>query len=260
MTMMVGRTLSFLELFAAQKRPLSSAEIARMLNISASSCHDVVHVLEARGYLHKSPRAGWYPTLRLLSVAETIAVNDPVMRRMLDPLRQLRDAIDESVLLSKINGLQAMYLLALEPSHPLRFLATVGECVRSLHAASAGKALLGTLSDAALNEFLTSAELTRYTPMTIVSAAALRMDISTSNERGWFLNAEESAAGLTTLSCTFRLGLATYIVTVAGATPRLQPNLSKACRLLTRLCRQVGDLGQAPGSGRRVAQGIPRQG
>jgi DNA-binding IclR family transcriptional regulator len=175
------------------------------------------------------------------------------MRRMRDPLRQLRDAIDESVLLSKINGLQAMYLLALEPSHPLRFLATVGERVRSLHAASAGKALLGTLSDAALNEFLTSAELTRYTPMTIVSAAALRTDICTSRARGWFLNAEESAAGLTTLSCTFRRGLATYIVTVAGATPRLRPNLSEACRLLTQLCRQVGDLGQAPGSGRRGA-------
>jgi DNA-binding IclR family transcriptional regulator len=242
MNMMVGRTLSFLELFATQKRPLSSTDIAALLHIPASSCHDVVRVLESRGYLVKSlQRAGWYPALRLLDVAKTIAINDPLMPRMLAPLRQLRDAIDESVLLSKVDGLEAMYLLALEPSHPLRYLATVGERVRSLHASSAGKALLGSLSDTALNEFLESAALSRYTPQTHGSAEALREDVATGNTRGWFLNSEESEPGLTTLSCRFRWSLATYIVTVAGATERLQPNLSRASELLTRLCRQLAD-------------------
>ncbi len=240
MNRMVERTLSFLELFAAQKRPLSSGEIARMLDIPASSCHDVVQVLETRGYLYKSAqRARWYPTARLIEVAAAIAAHDPVTTHMRASLLQLRDVIDESVLLSKVDGLEAMYLLALEPSHPLRYLATVGERVRSLHAASAGKALLGSLCDAALNEFLQSAELIRFTPKTIVSAAALRKDIATGNERGWFLNAEESEPGLTTLSCRFDLGAATYIVTVAGPTLRLQPKLSKACQLLRRLCRRL---------------------
>jgi len=240
---MVGRTLNILELFAAQRRPLSSTEIARLLDIPASSCHDVVHELKTRGYLYKSAQpAGWYPTPRLFEVAKTIAANDPVMPRILAPLRQLRDAIDESVLLAKVNGRRAMYLLALEPSHSLRYLATVGEYVRSLHAASAGKALLGSLGDAALNEFLGSAELSRYTPRTIVSAAALRDDIVTGNERGWFANFEESEPGLTTLSCRFSWGLTTYIVTVAGPTLRLQPKLSETCEQLTRLCRQLGNI------------------
>jgi DNA-binding IclR family transcriptional regulator len=242
MNMMVDRTLSFLELFAAQKRPLSSTDIAALLHIPASSCHDVLRVLESRGYLVKALRqAGWYPTLRLFEVAKTIAGHDPILPRMMAPLRALRDAVDESVLLSKVDGLEAMYLLALEPSHPLRYLATVGERVRSLHAASAGKALLGSLSDAALNGFLQSAVLTRYTPRTHGSAQALREDIATANARGWFLNSEESEPGLTTLSCRFRWSLATYIVTVAGPTPRLQPNLSRACELLMRICRQLGD-------------------
>jgi DNA-binding IclR family transcriptional regulator len=239
---MVARTLSVLQLFAAQKRPLSSADIASMLDIAASSCHDVVSVLEARGYLYKSRRrACWYPTRRLFEVAESIAVNDPVMVRMLSPLRQLRHAVDESVLLSKIDGLQAMYLLALEPSHQLRYLADVGDRVRSLHAASAGKALLGSLHDAALNEFLESTQLTRFTPLTITSASVLREDIAMGNARGWFLNAEESEPSLTTLSSRLRWQMATYIVTIAGPTARLQPNLAAACQLLTGLCRQLDD-------------------
>jgi DNA-binding IclR family transcriptional regulator len=243
---MVVRTLSFLELFAAQKRPLSSGEISRMLDIPASSCHDVAHVLENRGYLHKSQqRASWYPTPRLFGVAEIIAAHDPVMNHMLTSLRRLRDAIDESVLLAKVDGLQAMYLLALEPSHPLRYLAAVGERVRSLHAASAGKALLGSLPDAELKGFLKSAELTRFTPRTILSAAALRKEVAAGNARGWFLNADESQPGLTTLSCRFEWRSATYIVTVAGPTLRLRPNLSKASRLLTQLCRRLEKAGPA---------------
>jgi len=238
--MMVARTLSFLELFAAQKRPLSKADMAKLLQLPTSSCHDVVRVLEMRGYLSKSLQRGeWYPTQRLLHIAQALVANDPVVPRILAPLRKFRDAIDESVLLSKVEGLQAMYLLALPPSHPLRYLVSVGDRVRSLHAASAGKALLGGLSSAALNDFLASAKLTRYTPSTIVSAAALRKDIAAGNERGWFLNAEESEPGLTALSCRFSWQMATYIVTAAGPTPRLQPKLSACCRLLTRLCRQL---------------------
>jgi DNA-binding IclR family transcriptional regulator len=240
MNLMVARTLSFLELFAAQKRPLSTTEIANLLQLPASSCHDVVRVLEARGYLYKSPpRACWYPTLRLLEVTTAIVAHDAVAARMLGPLRQLRDAIDESVLLAKVDGLQAMYLLALEPSHPLRYLITVGERVRDLHATSTGKALLAGLSDGALSEFLEATDLVPRTPLTIVSAAALRADIAAGDERGWFLSAEESEPGLTTLSGRFTWSRATYIVTVAGPTLRLRPKLAEACRLLLRVCRQL---------------------
>jgi DNA-binding IclR family transcriptional regulator len=189
---MVARTLNFLELFAAQKRPLSSADIARMLDIPASSCHDVLQVLKSRGYLYKStPQVGWYPTLRLFEVAKTIAANDPVMPHVLGPLQQLRDAIDESVLLSKVDGLQAMYLLVLQPSHPLRYLATVGE---------------------------------RHAPGAVSAA--------------------QSEPGVTTLSCRFGWSSATYIVTVAGPTLRLQTRLSKTRQLLLQLCRQLDDQGR----------------
>jgi DNA-binding IclR family transcriptional regulator len=258
MNLMVARTLDFLELFAAEQRPLSSTDIARLLHLAASSCHDVVHVLASRGYLYKSPqRAVWYPTWRLLEVARTIAANDPVVARMLAPLRQLRDAMDESVLLAKIDGLEAMYLLALEPSHPLRYLSAVGERVRALHATSTGKALLGSLSDVALNGFLESADLTPHTPLTIVSAVTLRQEIAAGNERGWFASVEESEPGLTMLSVRFNRGSAFYIVTLAGPTRRLQPRLGEASQLLTRVCRELASDALQPGPFETVNRTAP---
>ncbi len=66
MSKIVDRTLDLLELFAEEKRPLSLSDIARLLKIPISSCHDVLQAMQARGYLYElAPRAGYYPTLRL---------------------------------------------------------------------------------------------------------------------------------------------------------------------------------------------------
>jgi DNA-binding IclR family transcriptional regulator len=240
MSKIVERTLDFLELFADQKRPLSLSEIARLLEIPASSCHDVLQALLERGYIYElHPRGGYYPTLRMYDTARTIAEHDPVVGRADALLRSMRDRLDESVLLAKVNDLTATYLLAFEPSHPLRFLARVGDNIRSLHATSAGKALLGSLNDLAFAGFLKTATLARLTPNTITSKPALRTDIAAGNERGWFLNREESQEGVTTISARFSWISSLYIVSIAGPTSRMQPKLEKSVALLLDVCRAL---------------------
>jgi len=244
---MVARTVDFLELFAAQKRPLSQTEIARLLDIPPSSCHDVLRALLERGYLYElTARGGYYPTLRLFKIAKAIADHDSVVLRADEPLRKLRDQIDESILLSKVNGLAAAYLLSIEPSHPLRFLATVGENLSSLHATSAGKALLGTLDPVALDEFLSSSKLQAFTTRTLVSKAALRNDLAAGNERGWYLNDEESQIGVTTISSRFKWAAGVFVVTIAGPKSRLQPKLKQAIELLMRACKSLESVGISP--------------
>jgi DNA-binding IclR family transcriptional regulator len=184
-----------------------------------------------------TPRGGYYPTLRLYQTAKVIADHDPVPLRADAILRALRDKIDESILMAKVNGLDATYLLSIEPSHPLRFLASVGQNVRSLHATSGGKALLGSLSEQALSAYLKTATLASLTPKTITSKAALREELAAGNRRGWFANREESQEGVTTLSARFVWTSATYIVTIAGPTSRLGTKLTKAAELLTGACK-----------------------
>jgi DNA-binding IclR family transcriptional regulator len=240
MSKIVARTLDFLELFADQKKPLSLSEIARLLQIPASSCHDVLRAMQERGYIYElSPRGGYYPTLKIFQIAKTIADSDPVLLRADLLLRALRDRLDESVLLAKATALNALYLLTFEPTHPLRFLTRVGDSVRSLHATSAGKALLGSLTDAELNSFLTTTPLTAMTSATITRPEALREEIALGNRRGWHLNREESQEGVTTLSARFVWTSTVYIVTIAGPTSRVEPQLDLAAALLVDVCRQL---------------------
>jgi DNA-binding IclR family transcriptional regulator len=240
MSKIVDRTLDFIELFAKEKRPLSLSEIANLLDVPISSCHDVVQAMQSRGYLYEiAPRAGYYPTLRLSALGKEIGENDPVLMRCELLLRSLRDALDESVLLSKVSGVNATYLQVFDPTHPLRILVKVGDSIRSIHATSAGKALLGTLDDRALTTFLKSAKLTPLTKRTIKSANALRKDIELGRKRGWYLNREESLNGVTTISITFRWNASIYIVSIAGPSVRLEQKLATATALLRDVGRRL---------------------
>jgi DNA-binding IclR family transcriptional regulator len=240
MSKIVGRTLDFLEIFAEQKRPLSLSEIARLLEIPASSCHDVIQALQERGYVYElAPRGGYYPTRRLFDVAQVISDHDPVVLRADGLLRKLRDELDESVLLAKVNGLQATYLLTFEPSHPLRFLVRTGEQVRSLYATSAGRTLLASLDDAALTAAIKSMSLRPFTPHTISSKTELRRLLAEGAAQGWFLNRDESQEGVTTLSARFNWMSAVYIVTIAGPTSRIDRKLDLASASLLETCKRL---------------------
>jgi DNA-binding IclR family transcriptional regulator len=240
MSKIVERTLDMLELFAHEKRPLSLSDISRLMKIPVSSCHDVLQAMQARGYLYEfAPRAGYYPTGRLHMLATIFVENDPVAARAELLLRALRDELDETVLLSKVAGLQANYLLVFEASHSLRFMVKVGEPVRSLHATSAGKALLGSLPPPALDEALETLRLTRFTEATRTTKKAIRDDLLRGRQRGWYLNQGESLEGVTTLSVSFRWNGAVYIVTIAGPANRLEPRLDAASTLLIRCCAKL---------------------
>lgn len=241
MSKIVDRTFDFLELFARERRLLSLSDIAHLLKLPLSSCHDVIQAMQSRGYLYEiAPRAGYYPTMRLHALGKEISDNDPVLMRTELLLRSLRDALDESVCLSRVSGLNATYLLVFEPTHPLRILVKVGDSIRSVHATSAGKALLGSLDDRALAAFLKTAKLSPLTKRTITSATALREDIDLSRKRGWYLNCEESLNGVTTISVTFKWNTTVYIVTVPGPSARLEHKLETAAALLTNVCRRLG--------------------
>jgi DNA-binding IclR family transcriptional regulator len=236
----VERTLDFLELFAREKRPLSLSDISRLLAIPVSSCHDVLQALQERGFIYEiTPRGGYYPTLRLYEIGKSIAENDPVVQRAELVLRELRNALDETVLLAKVVGLAGTYLLTFDPSHPLRFQLRPGDRITSLHATSAGLALLATLDERRLAEVLAQirlVSLTRHTPKTMEALSQL---IEAGRQCGYYVNAEYSIEGLTTVSASFAWQQINYIVTIAAPTPRLSSRIEAAAPLLLDACRRL---------------------
>jgi len=234
------RTLRCFELFASEQRPLSLSDISRALEIRSSSCYDILQTLEHLGYIYEiEPRGGYYPSLRLLDVASAIASADPMLRRADLVLRALRDTLDESVFLSKVSGMNATYLLALQSSSLLRTAISPGEKIGSLHATSAGKALLAGLDPDALDAYFMSAELTPITPESVTSKMELRQQLEAARPEGIFTSRNESAEGVLSISATFQWSRATYIVSIIGPEARLDKKLDRAKPALLDICRRL---------------------
>lgn len=239
MSKIVKRTLEFIELFADQRRPLSLSEISRLLDIPMSSCFDVIRSLQEAGYLYElGQRAGYYPTQRIVRLAAQISEHDPILARADLQLRELRDEFDESVSLSQASGLTAKYLLVYEPSHALRFNVRVGDELRSLTATSVGKALLASLPPADLDAVLKK-KLVAMTEHSITDPEALRRNIAEGEQRGIFINRQESALTMLTLSVRFIWNRARYFVTIAGPMHRMEPRLELAEHRLKETARKL---------------------
>jgi DNA-binding IclR family transcriptional regulator len=239
MSKIVKRTLDFIELFAEERRPLSLSEISRLLDIPMSSCFDVVRSLQERGYLYElGQRAGYYPTQRIVRLAAIISENDPILLRAGLVLRTLRDEFDETVSLSQSTGRQAKYLLVYEASHPLRFTARVGDQLRSVHATSIGKAVLASLPPEELDEELAK-PVVPLTEHTITDPVMLRANIAEGAARGLFINREESAPAIVTLTSRFRWNRADYFVTMAGPIYRMESKLERAEERIKAICREL---------------------
>lgn len=240
MSKIVNRTLEVFEAFARVKKPLSLTELMKLLDIPMSSCHDVVHALEQRGYLYEiRPRGGYYPTARLYEVARIILDNDPVTARAEPVLQQLSLDLSASVSLGKAKDMQLIYLLVCNPPDPLRFSVTVGESARNLYATSAGKALLGSFSPAEQLAYLQGMELTPMTPFTITSRERLMDDLRESEQRGWYVNREESVEDALTISTRFTWSGSLYVITAAGTVNRMERQFDQAVQSLLAAARRL---------------------
>ena len=240
MSKIVDRTLDFFELFADQKRALALSEIAKLLEIPVSSCHDVLQALIRRGYLYElGARAGYYPTGRLHHLTEAITDHDPLLLRAETAIEALAASVGETVALAKATGLDLNYVMVRESNHQLRFSVTVGDSVRSLYATSAGKALLGSLDEKARENAIKSVKPNAFTPRTIVDKSRLRDDILLGAKRGWYLNDEESALDAMTLSASFQWRGVLYVLTVAGPKSRVSSKRDDIVEQLVRTCAHL---------------------
>jgi DNA-binding IclR family transcriptional regulator len=227
MSKIVYRTLDFFEAFASRKTPLSLTDLTHILGVPLSSCHDVVRALEERGYLYEvRPRGGYYPTARLFTIAKAIMDNDPIAQRAQPVLQAICDEHKVSAWLGKARGMQVVYLVVCTSADPLSYNVTVGATARSLHATSTGKALLASLPQEQQRQWLAGATLAPLTASTITSKAELMKDLREGEERGWFINREESVEDALAIATRFQWSGSTYIITIAGSVKRMERQLS----------------------------------
>jgi DNA-binding IclR family transcriptional regulator len=231
------RVIEIIEVYAREKRPLPLSELARLLDVPVSSCLALIRTLGELGYLYEiSRRNGYYPTSRLLAMAQQIAKNDPVLDRVFPSLQELRDATQETVVLGKLAAdKRVVYLEVLDSPHTIRYAAVAGE-FRPVHANSLGKALLSVMSADERHALLARKPLARFNDKTLVDPDAVEQDLVVSRERGWFRNLGESLTEVGAIAWPLTLAGEHYAISVGAPVYRIEPNQEQYARILRAAC------------------------
>lgn len=220
------RVIEIIETFAKEQKPLSLTQIARDLGAPVSSCQALLKTLINLGYVYETGAwHAYYPTGRLLAMAEQISRCDPVLENVLPNLRELSHSTNETILFSKLSQNKRVVLLhALESTYPLRYSEQPGTQTEP-HTSVTGHALLSTLDAGERRRVLTEHPLVRYTRNTMTDPVEIEATIQNALIRGWFSDIDHAASEeVGTISWPLRLTESRYALTVAGPLARVTRN------------------------------------
>lgn len=231
------RVIEIIETYAREKRALSLSELARLLDVPVSSCLALIRTLAELGYLYETGRRqGYYPTGRLLAMAQRIARADPVLDRVYPSLLELREATQETIVFAKLDAAwRVVYLDVLDSPHTIRYAPVAGE-FKEVHANSLGKALISRLPAEDRSAILGRAPLTRFNPRTLTEPERVEADLLQSQERGWFSNIGESITDVGAIAWPLTLSGEGYAISVGGPVYRIEPQQETYARILRAAC------------------------
>jgi IclR family acetate operon transcriptional repressor len=161
----VRRALGVLRVVSAAEGGATLKDLAKQLDVPLSSMHRLTSVLEANGWLARSPTNHRYflgPSAAHLAGEERA---EPPLTYPHSVVRELRGRTGETVFITEILADQVVCTALTEASRPTALFARFGQPM-PLHAASSARVLLAYQSEAVAGRMLSGQPLVRFTRTT----------------------------------------------------------------------------------------------
>jgi DNA-binding IclR family transcriptional regulator len=235
----VDSALQMFEAFAERGKPMTLSEMSRLLEIPTSTCFGLMRTLEARGYLYEvGGRKSFYPTARWLMKAREIEKGDPIYELIRPHLVKLRDASDETVILSKRLGDAVVYLDVIESKQTIRYTAEVGD-LKSLNRTSSGKALLGAMPERERDGVILRLQAASGARLSTAQRAQLKTDVERAAKDGWFVGRGETSMDVMGAAVPVNLAGDVFAIGIAGPLARMDPRLRAHAKLLLGVAKAL---------------------
>jgi DNA-binding IclR family transcriptional regulator len=165
--------------------------IAEVTGNSRSAAQRILRSLADTGYAEQREDGSYAIGPRLVELAARVFGAVPVLKLADSMMSELVRELGETCYLATYSrgDTFATYIHRVESDQPVRHVQALGVRL-PLHAGAVGKAIL-SVADVNLDEL----ELTKYTPQTPTSKAALRKEIARARETGYTTSFEERVVG-----------------------------------------------------------------
>ena len=226
----IARAAAVLRALEDEERGLSLGQIANRVGLARSTVQRIVAALEAEQFVITTSASGGIRLgPALLRLAES--VNTSAADLAMPLITGLSAALMETVDLSVPKGDHLVFVDQVIGPQRLRTVSAVGEAF-PLFCTANGKAFLATLSDAEVARRIGQTYETR-TPHTLTSFKALKADLAKTRARGYAIDAEEHALGITAVGISIYDMLGNpLMVSVPVPTARFEQNRDAIIRQL----------------------------
>lgn len=189
------RTVQVFEFLADHPAGVSLTELQRELAIPKSSLHGLLQTLVERGWLETDRRGTIYGIgLRALRIGATFLDRDPIVEAAGLVMTHVRNQIDETVHLARLDDADVVYLVSKESPHHLRTSSRIGRRLPA-HSTALGQVLLAARTPEEVDALLPE-ELVALTSATITDRAELHEELARTRERGWSFERGQNTPGL----------------------------------------------------------------
>lgn len=167
------RVLDLLELLSHRRDGLTFPEIADWLRLPKSSLHSLLSTLAERDWIVLDEESRRYRTgVRTWEAGQGYLRGVNLARIADRHLEAARDALDETVQLAILDGIENVYIAKVEADRPLRLVSDVGVRLAA-HATGLGKVLLAGLPIDEMRARFADVHMERFTAQTVTTLAEL---------------------------------------------------------------------------------------
>lgn len=195
----LAKGLKVLEVFAAERRPLSLTELAEIMGINHTSAIRMCSSLCDLGFLRKDRQKLYHlaPKVLTLGFAALQTLNWREVAEI--RLKRLYDLCQETVNMAILQGTEVLYLIRLRKEKYLPWDLQVGSTL-PVHCTAMGKVLMAFSPPECTESIWSTIEIKKMGPRTISSLKNFRAAVEETRKRGFAVNDEELFVGVRTVA------------------------------------------------------------
>ena len=184
------RGLRLLQLFSESPLGRTEKQVAVLSRLPFSTVHRFLANLEASGFLNCSGDGVYHLGIVCFAIGQAALGQLDIHRVSLPYLQELNRQTRETIHLTVLHGMSAVYVEKLDSPEHLRIHSRIGAAV-PLYCTSVGKVLLAYMTDEERRRSLSRLRLTRVTPNTVGSLQELEAELQRVRKNGYACDLEE---------------------------------------------------------------------
>lgn len=217
------RSLQVLDHLRQCPRGASLTEVSRALGFPKNTVYRILNTLCAHDYVRRDEATLLYTLSRkMATLAYDSAQDRGLLENSLDVMRRLRDATQETVVISILDGGSGLVLEQVQSSHPFRFVCDPGTR-QLIYASASTKAILAFLPDHERDAALKGVAFKRLTATTITSCARFDGALAEVRHAGYGVDHAEALDGVHCVAAPIfnHQGFPVAALTITGPADRI---------------------------------------